>query len=53
MEVIATAKGYYLALREPGDKFEVPDDFKSKWFEPTDSAKAEKKGSKAEKKADA
>lgn len=35
MEVQAKARGYYGCLREPGDKFDVPDDEeKSSWFEP-------------------
>jgi hypothetical protein len=34
MKVIATAKGYFGQVREPGDEFEVPDNTgKSSWFE--------------------
>ena len=33
MNVIATAKGYYDALREIGDVFEVPDGTTGTWFE--------------------
>lgn len=33
VEVVATAKGYYGAIREPGDKFEVPQGTTGSWFE--------------------
>lgn len=50
MEVIATKKGYFGKIREPGDKFDVPDKSTASWFEPVEKPKADK----AEKpKADA
>lgn len=48
MEVIATKRGYLGKLREPGDKFEVPEGAKASWFKP-----AVEKPAKAAKKADA
>jgi hypothetical protein len=37
MKVIATDRGYWDQIREPGDEFEVPDDTKpAKWFETVD-----------------
>lgn len=36
MEVIATALGFHGSLRQPGDKFEVPDTAKASWFKPVD-----------------
>ena len=33
MKVIATAKGYYGQIREPGDVFEVPKGATATWFE--------------------
>lgn len=38
--VKATARGFYGKLREIGDVFGVPDDFKSKWAVSTDEADA-------------
>jgi len=35
MEVIATRRGYHGNLREPGEKFDVPEGAKASWFEPT------------------
>ena len=34
MQVIATAKGYYGALIQPGQTFDVPDKTKGSWFRP-------------------
>ena len=34
MQVIATAKGYYGALIQPGQTFDVPDQTKGSWFRP-------------------
>lgn len=34
MRVIATAIGYFGALRVEGDEFEVPDGTKGSWFKP-------------------
>lgn len=54
MEVIATKRGYHGKLREPGDKFDVPDGVKASWFEPTKPPVVEKPAAaKAAKKADA
>lgn len=47
MKVIATAKGYYGALIEPGQEFEVPEGTNGSWFEPVkgdDKATAKDKG---------
>ena len=52
MKVIALKQGYFGKLREPGDKFDVPDGSKASWFEPVDSAKQEAKPSKPAKPAD-
>lgn len=47
MKVIATAEGYdNLAVRKPGDEFEMPDGSTAPWFTPVDAEPA-KKGSKA------
>lgn len=40
MKVIATAKGYYGFLRQPGDVFEVPNGTKGSWIEPYKETKA-------------
>jgi hypothetical protein len=34
MKVIATQRGYFGQLREPGDAFDVPEGSKASWFEP-------------------
>lgn len=34
MRVVATAPGYFGALRVEGDEFEVPDGTKGSWFKP-------------------
>lgn len=34
MQVMATARGVYQTLREPGDVFEVADGAAASWFEP-------------------
>lgn len=34
MHVIATAKGFYGSIIEPGQTFEVPDGAKASWFKP-------------------
>ncbi len=36
--VKATKTGFYAKLREPGEVFAVPDDFRSKWAEPVEEA---------------
>jgi hypothetical protein len=47
MEVIATARGYLGAIREPGDVFEVEDGLTGSWFKPTEtSGKAPEKSPK-------
>ena len=53
MRVVATAPGYFGALRVKGDEFEVPDGIKGSWFKPTaaDVAKTSKgkgKGTESE-----
>ena len=54
MEVIATALGFYGSLRQPGDKFEVPDTAKASWFKPVDPPADAKAGKSAKvQKADA
>lgn len=40
MKVIATKKGYFGKLREPGDEFDVPEKSKASWFNPVEAAKA-------------
>lgn len=47
MKVIATKKGYFGKLREPGDVFDVPDKSVASWFEPV-----EKPGKGEKPKAD-
>lgn len=42
MKVIATEKGYYGRLIEPGETFEVPDGEKATWFNPVDGSPKEK-----------
>lgn len=40
MKVIATEKGYFDQIREPGDEFEVPEGTgKSSWFKPVKKGK--------------
>ena len=34
MRVVATAPGYFGALRVEGDEFDVPDGTKGSWFKP-------------------
>lgn len=43
MEVQATKPGYFGKLREVGEKFEVPENAKATWFEPTVEKKPEAK----------
>jgi hypothetical protein len=50
MRVIATAKGYFGGLREPGDEFEVPDGAKGSWFAPV-AAEDAKPAGKAKRKS--
>lgn len=38
MEVIAIRRGYHGKLREPDEKFEVPEGAKASWFKPTSKA---------------
>lgn len=42
MKVIATKKGYFGKLREPGDVFDVPEKSKASWFEPVKADKPDK-----------
>lgn len=48
MKVIATARGYYGHLREPGDVFDVEDGSKATWFKPPTKKEAEKANSESE-----
>lgn len=41
MRVIATAKGYFDAVREPGDVFDVPEGTTGSWFEAAPSGDAD------------
>jgi len=42
MQVIATKRGYdNVTIREPGDKFEMPDDARGSWFRPADGTPVE------------
>jgi hypothetical protein len=51
MLVIAKARGYFDGIREPGDKFNVPDGEKATWFEPVEKPKEVKESpAKGEKK---
>lgn len=36
MQVIATAKGYFGALIQPGQTFDVPDKSKASWYRPVE-----------------
>lgn len=45
MKVIATKMGYFGALRQPGEEFEVPAGTKGSWFHPV-GPKAAKGGKK-------
>jgi hypothetical protein len=49
MEVIATKKGYFGKLREPGATFDVPDKSTASWFEPVEKPKSDDKPEKADK----
>lgn len=49
MQVIATKKGYFGKLREPGATFDVPDKSTASWFEPVEKFKADDKPEKADK----
>ncbi|MGL4350140.1 MAG: hypothetical protein ACRCT2_06165 [Plesiomonas shigelloides] len=42
MLVIAKVRGYFDGIREPGDKFNVPDGSKATWFEPVEKSKEAK-----------
>ena len=44
MEVVATAVGFAGALRQPGDKFEMPEGSKATWFKETKPAAEPKPG---------
>lgn len=50
MRVVATAPGYFGALRVEGDEFEVPDGTKGSWFKPVaaDVAKPSKGSGKGQ-----
>lgn len=51
MQVIATARGYLGAIREPGDVFEVEDGLTASWFTPVETKdKAPDKGGKQKSK---
>lgn len=43
MKVIATKKGYFGKLREPGDELDVPEKSKATWFEPVEKPGKDKK----------
>ncbi|AAR97681.1 hypothetical protein ACLRAE_12340 [Bordetella bronchiseptica] len=49
MEVIALKQGYFGKLREPGDKFDVPDGAKASWFAPASAAQHAPRAGKAPK----
>lgn len=51
MKVIATKRGYFGKLREPGDEFEVPDGTKGSWFQPVEQKANGKGGKKPEAQA--
>lgn len=51
MRVIASQRGYFNGIREPGDEFEVPEGTTGKWFDPVESEKPKGK-SKPAKPAD-
>lgn len=51
MKVVATKRGYFGKLREPGDEFEVPDDAKGSWFQPVEQKANGKGGKKPETSA--
>lgn len=38
MQVVATEKGYFGALREAGDSFDVPDGSRASWFKPVETS---------------
>lgn len=40
MKVIAISRGFYGALREAGDTFEVPEGAKATWFAPVEKAQS-------------
>ncbi|MFZ2972237.1 MAG: hypothetical protein WA049_06325 [Ferribacterium limneticum] len=50
MQVIATKLGNFGKLREPGDKFDVPDGETATWFVPVEPV-AEGKGKKSKDEA--
>lgn len=51
MLVIAKVRGYFDGIREPGDKFNVPDGSKATWFDPVEKPKEVKEpAAKGEKK---
>lgn len=49
MKVIATKRGYFGKLREPGDEFDVPDKSTASWFEPVGGDTKPAKSHKAPK----
>lgn len=52
MQVAATSKGYFGAIREPGDVFEVPAGVTGSWFAPVPKAPPEKPKPKVSAKPD-
>lgn len=54
MEVIATKPGYFGKLRQPDEKFEVPDGSKATWFAPvkTEAVRGKKPPATADKPVD-
>jgi hypothetical protein len=51
MLVIAKVRGYFDGIREPGEKFNVPNGRKATWYTPVESAKEVKEPvAKGEKK---
>lgn len=51
MLVIAKVRGYFDAIREPGEKFNVPDGRKASWYTPVESQKEAKEPAPKSKKA--
>lgn len=51
MLVIAKVRGYFDAIREPGEKFNVPDGRKASWYTPVESPKEAKEPARKSKKA--
>ena len=52
MLVISKARGYFNGIREPGQKFEVPEGSKGSWFEPVDKPSESKPSRKTKSTED-